>query len=49
MFGIHGKDVPTEESYVYDKSNVFPDYQPTQIFGAGDGTVNMRSLKSYLK
>ena len=49
MYGIHGCDVPTEEHYVYDSSRPFPDYEPHITYGQGDGTVNMRSLKGYLK
>ncbi|XP_071784993.1 lysosomal phospholipase A and acyltransferase-like [Asterias amurensis] len=49
VYGIHGCDVPTEEHYVYDSSRPFPDYEPHITYGQGDGTVNMRSLKGYLK
>ncbi len=49
MYGVHGKDVDTEEQYIFDSSHKFPDDQPKMNYGAGDGTVNMRSLKSYLK
>ncbi|XP_072013227.1 lysosomal phospholipase A and acyltransferase-like [Amphiura filiformis] len=49
VYGIHGRDVDTEEQYTFDASHKFPDAQPVIKFGQGDGTVNMRSLKSYLK
>ena len=49
VHGVHGKDVDTEETYIFDSSHEFPDEQPRIKYGAGDGTVNMRSLKSYLK
>ncbi|XP_038069431.1 phospholipase A2 group XV-like [Patiria miniata] len=49
VYGIHGRDVPTEEFYVYNEERPFPDYEPYITYGQGDGTVNMRSLKAYMK
>uniref|UniRef100_F1L2M6 Group XV phospholipase A2 n=1 Tax=Ascaris suum TaxID=6253 RepID=F1L2M6_ASCSU len=40
---IYGFEVPTPEKFIWSKG-YFPDYQPTVIYGDGDGTVNHRSL-----
>uniref|UniRef100_A0A914RPN5 Glycosyltransferase family 92 protein n=1 Tax=Parascaris equorum TaxID=6256 RepID=A0A914RPN5_PAREQ len=40
---IYGFEVPTPEKFEWPKG-YFPDYQPTVIYGDGDGTVNYRSL-----
>ncbi|PIK61798.1 putative group XV phospholipase A2-like [Apostichopus japonicus] len=49
VFHVHGKNMPTPERFIYDEIFQFPDDQPHVHYGAGDGTVNMRSLKSFLK
>lgn len=42
-FAYYGHKYPTPERYVYTK-NEFPDTEPNQIIGDGDGTVNLNSL-----
>ncbi|VDP50092.1 unnamed protein product [Soboliphyme baturini] len=42
---MYGYNVSTPEMLVY-KKGYFPDYQPREIMGDGDGTVNVRSLKA---
>ncbi|KFD54536.1 Lecithin:cholesterol acyltransferase [Trichuris suis] len=42
---LYGVDVPTPEILVYHK-NSFPDKQPIEVKGDGDGTVNLRSLSA---
>lgn len=49
VFHVHGKDMPTPAKFVYDDIFQFPDDQPHVVTGPGDGTVNMRSLKAFLK
>jgi len=38
--------VPTPERLVYDSVSTFPDSEPRVEMGAGDGTVNLRSLEA---
>lgn len=40
---IHGRDVQTTNKMIYGKD--FPDAQPQFQYGAGDGTVNIESLR----
>ncbi|KAK0401701.1 hypothetical protein QR680_015926 [Steinernema hermaphroditum] len=42
---IYGAGIPTPERFIWDEG-YFPDYQPTEILGDGDGTVNLRSLEA---
>eukprot|EP00116_Pleurobrachia_bachei_P017013 sb/3477275/ len=44
VYCIHGSDIPTAAQFRW-KSGYFPDYQPQQIDGPGDGTVNQPSLE----
>ena len=41
---LYGTGVKTPENLTWAKG-YFPDYQPTIIYGDGDGTVNIRSLR----
>uniref|UniRef100_A0A7E4V9W5 Group XV phospholipase A2 n=1 Tax=Panagrellus redivivus TaxID=6233 RepID=A0A7E4V9W5_PANRE len=41
---IYGTDVQTPETFTWAKG-YFPDYQPTTVYGDGDGTVNIKSLR----
>ncbi|CAI5439503.1 unnamed protein product [Caenorhabditis angaria] len=41
---IYGTGVPTPERFKWDKG-YFPDYPPTEYYGDGDGTVNLRSAR----
>lgn len=45
---IYGYDVDTPERFFWAKG-YFPDYQPSTIYGDGDGTVNRRSLEACAK
>ncbi|CAD5207352.1 unnamed protein product [Bursaphelenchus okinawaensis] len=42
---MYGHQVQTSE-YLSWAKGYFPDYQPTIVYGDGDGTVNIRSLKT---
>ena len=44
---LYGVNVPTPETLVYPSMQSFPDYQPKELYGNGDGTVNYRSLLAY--
>jgi len=44
VYCLHGSDIPTAAQFRW-KPKYFPDYQPNQIDGPGDGTVNQRSLE----
>ena len=44
-FCYHGEGVPTNVQFVYSEGE-FPDTQPKEITGDGDGTVNIKSLKA---
>ena len=44
-FAFYGYKVPTPERFVFTEGE-FPDTEPNQIFGDGDGTVNINSLES---
>lgn len=41
---IYGLGVPTPQNFTWAKG-YFPDYQPSIVYGDGDGTVNRRSLE----
>ncbi|XP_077505629.1 lysosomal phospholipase A and acyltransferase-like [Amblyomma americanum] len=45
---LHGRNVSTIERIEYHKPG-FPDIQPQVVFGDGDGTVNLRSLRGCLR
>ncbi|XP_075737502.1 lysosomal phospholipase A and acyltransferase-like [Rhipicephalus microplus] len=45
---LHGRNVSTIERIEYHKPG-FPDIQPEVVFGDGDGTVNIRSLRGCLR
>ena len=45
LYCLYGTGVPTPEQFVYGKDE-FPDTFPETLFGDGDGTVNIRSLKA---
>uniref|UniRef100_A0A914DB15 Uncharacterized protein n=1 Tax=Acrobeloides nanus TaxID=290746 RepID=A0A914DB15_9BILA len=45
VYCIYGSHVNTPEKLTWAKG-YFPDYQPTVIYGDGDGTVNRRSLEA---
>ncbi|KAI3380602.1 hypothetical protein SNEBB_002957 [Seison nebaliae] len=47
MFILHGTDVPTPAGFQYDHSIKWPDDQPIEIDGDGDGTVNRISSEVY--
>ena len=44
-FVYYGCDYPTPERFVYT-ADEFPDTEPEEIMGDGDGTVNINSLES---
>uniref|UniRef100_A0A915K4A3 Group XV phospholipase A2 n=1 Tax=Romanomermis culicivorax TaxID=13658 RepID=A0A915K4A3_ROMCU len=43
---IYGVGLPTPEKFVYAKKSHFPDTQPDEVMGDGDGTVNVRSIEA---
>lgn len=45
LYCLYGTGVPTPEKFVYG-ADEFPDTFPKTLFGDGDGTVNIRSLKA---
>lgn len=45
LYCLYGTGVPTPEQFVYG-TDEFPDTFPKTLFGDGDGTVNIRSLKA---
>ncbi|KAK0400891.1 hypothetical protein QR680_015504 [Steinernema hermaphroditum] len=42
---LYGSGIGTPDRFTWD-DGYFPDYQPTPIYGEGDGIVNLRSLKA---
>ncbi|XP_063678821.1 phospholipase A2 group XV-like [Bolinopsis microptera] len=48
VYCLHGSEIPTAAQFRW-KPKYFPDYQPNQIDGPGDGTVNQRSLEQCKK
>lgn len=44
---LYGVGLKTPEVFVYPKEKDFPDSQPSVIYGDGDGTVNVRSLRGH--
>ena len=44
VYCLYGRNVTTVEKVVFTKPSYFPD-SPTLIYGDGDGTVNLKSLK----
>merc|ERR1712168_1489260 len=48
VFCIHGVNVPTPESFVYDERTWY-NQQPDVINGDGDGTVNLRSAEGCVR
>jgi len=45
---LHGYGIDTMQKLIYKKRE-FPDSQPHVLYGDGDGTVNLRSLRSCLE
>lgn len=45
---LHGQNISTIERIEYHRAG-FPDIQPEVVFGDGDGTVNLRSLRGCLQ
>jgi lysophospholipase-3 len=43
---LYGVGVKTPASFVYTDAQ-WPDSQPQVVYGDGDGTVNLRSLRGY--
>ena len=43
---LYGTGVKTPESFRYSTAASFPDSQPEYIYGDGDGSVNVRSLRA---
>lgn len=48
VYCIHSSEVPTVEQLNYGEG-YFPGYDPTYVYGDGDGTVNKRSLEGCLR
>jgi lysophospholipase-3 len=44
---LYGVGMKTPEQFIYPKEKDFPDSQPTVVYGDGDGTVNLRSLRGH--
>ena len=44
---LYGVGLKTPETFVYTREKDFPDTQPSVIYGDGDGTVNVRSLRGH--
>ena len=47
VHALYGVGLKTPESFIYKKEYQWPDYQPSVIYGDGDGTVNLRSLHGF--
>jgi len=41
---LHGTNITTPSGFRWKTGGYFPDYQPIELEGPGDGTVNIRSL-----
>ena len=44
---LYGVKYKTPERFVFLKEKDFPDTQPSVVYGDGDGTVNLKSLRGY--
>ena len=47
VHSLYGVDVPTEVGYVYTNQTIFPNGEPTIVYGNGDGAVPLKSLVAY--
>lgn len=44
---LYGVGLKTPEKFLFSKEKDFPDAQPSVVYGDGDGTVNVRSLRGH--